>query len=185
MSKSLITNPWSPAIGVDGCAKASVKEDTCPGCFPQCQQCCGSTICLPAWSSNVVLHLLLTGKLLRGVWSPWSHFRELTAFANAELTQLCESRVALCTGLIFVQHVKSIGEKKCQGLLKEELLYYFSYSDVFSPFYLFIFLGAWWLSYLRLIALSKQSLIQLGCAKGYSQGFLRPFLPEHSDIPDQ
>lgn len=31
----------------------------------------------------------------------------------------------------FVQHVKSIGEKKCQDLLKEELLYFFSYSDVF------------------------------------------------------
>lgn len=125
MDKSLIVDSQSPGIGVDGCMKASVKEDACPGCFRQCHQCCGSRICTPSWSSNVMLHLLMTGKILR------SYFRKLTAFANAELTQPCESWVTLCTGLIFAQHVKSIGEKKCQGLRKEELLYYFSCSDVF------------------------------------------------------
>lgn len=152
--------------------KASVKEDVCPGCFPWCQQCCVSMICLPAWSRDIVVHLLLTGKLLRGVWSLWSHFRKLTGFANAELMKPCESRVMLCAGLIFVQRVKSIGEKKCQGLLKEEPLYCFSYSDVFSSFYLSIFLSMWWLPCLRLIALSNQSLTKLRVPRVSQRGCL-------------
>lgn len=172
MSESLTANPWRPGVGVDDWMKASAKEDICPGCFPWCQQCCVSMICPPAWSRDIVVHLLLTGKVLRGVWSLWSHFRKLTGFANAELMQPCESRVMLCAGLIFVQHVKSIGEKKCQGLLKEELLYYFSYSDVFSSFYLSIFLGVWWLPCLRLITLSNQSLTKLGVPRVTQRGCL-------------
>lgn len=115
----------------------------------------------------------------------WSHFRKLTAFANAELMQLCESWVTLCTGLIFAQHVKSIGEKNAKACVRKSCCIIFLAQMFSFPFYLLIFLGVQWFSYSRLIALSKQSLAQLGCAKGYSQGILGPSLPEHSDVLDQ
>lgn len=129
VGKSLAPNPWSPGIGVDGYTKASVKEDASPGCFPWCQQCCGSMMYPPAWSSNIALYLLLIGKLLGGVWSPWSRFRNLTVFANAELMQPCESRCALVSFLSSMSN--RFGRRNARACLRMSCCIFFLTQMVF------------------------------------------------------
>lgn len=114
------------------------------------------------------VELSADGEISWRVWSPWSHFRKLTAFADGDLMQTCESCFVLVSCLCSMSNW--LGRRNARACLRKSCCINFLSERLFFSSYLFIFFGVQWLSYLRLNALSKQSLIHWECARGNHGG---------------